>query len=237
MNEEVVGRLVGFAHWGDEAFLNRQEYEMHKAEVTADLRANRAAGFEVNQHLVGQLKTIISRKQHQMNVMKMHTYEEVQHAMEEMLPLFAKMHAELFVKEIDNSLIGIHKNTVAMHDAVTRQSRILDAMDASSYEDLIPHLFYLYDKEKQLQCHIQRHAKNMHKNAVKLVKHMNGNYFGRLSRVANTEEFHKAHGEVFTAAYLLSVASRAIAKVQGNDTRELHDLETAFMSNIAPYGR
>jgi hypothetical protein len=237
MNEQVMDRFTAFAHWGEEAFLNKYQYTLHKAEVAEDLRTNKKQGYTENKHNIEQLKNTINRKQEQMNSMKIQTYEEMQEAMHDIVPLFVNMHAELFAKEIQNSINSVHKNTVALHDSVTRQLRVLEATDKETFEELVPHIIYLYDKEKQLQSHIQNHAERMHSNATKLIKHMNQNYFGRLSRVANTEEFYKDHSHIFTAAYLLCVASRAVAKVQGADTRNLASLENEFIENIAPYGR
>jgi hypothetical protein len=234
MDTDTVGKLVGFAHWGQEAQWNKQEYEQHKAEVFQLLKDNKDAGFEANETLINQWSNVIKRKQHQMNTMKLHAYGEMLHALEEMLPYFRKMHAELYAKEIENSFKGLQRNTFALHDAVTRQSRVLDGIDRETFDEFVPHILYLYDKEKRIQGKIDGHAFIIHKNALKLVNHMDKNYFGRLAKIAD-QQFRTDHSEVLRATYLLSVSSRAVAKIHGLDTTELQSKETIFMGNIAPY--
>ncbi len=234
MDEDTVGKLLGFVQWSQEAFWNKQEYEGHKAEVIQTLNETCSRGFEANKHLIKQLVSVTDRKQMQMNIMNIEVYSEMLFIMENIVPLFAGMHAELFVKEIENSLKRIHKNTVALHDVVKNQSRVLNAIEAETYEDFMPHISYLYDKEIHIKNRINEHVNIVHCNGKKLVKHLNANYFGQLGKIIDNQ-FRTDHSEILQATYFISTISRSVAKLHGKNAEELYALETKFTGNIAPF--
>ncbi|PIN79033.1 hypothetical protein COV16_05210, partial [Candidatus Woesearchaeota archaeon CG10_big_fil_rev_8_21_14_0_10_34_8] len=229
MDHELVGRLAGYAKWGSEAFLNKQEYENYKAEICTRLNNQKNMSYIENLDTINELQSLLHKKQIQMNNMNLHVFEEIKDTIKEMMPLFEGMHAELFAKEIENSSEGIFKNSVALHDAVLRQSEAISSLNEATYAFLLPNVLFLYDRELELRSKIKKHASVMHNNGLKLVNHMKKNYFERLSSVSSDKKFLEDHHDLLVASYLLSVCSRAAANVYGVDTNSLEQIEDGFI--------
>ena len=230
MDDETIGKALGYVEWSTHAAAIRQGYNQDKQQLVSDINKN--SGYEQNKYLLQQVQRIIGRKQSQTLSLKLHVYEELQNILEDIMPIFEDMHAELFVSEIHAGTIALHNNTAVLHETIKRQEQLLAAMNFQTFDDLIDSVLFLYQKEQQLNANMQKHAIIIHKNATKLVQHMDKNYFERLSRISNTEEFFNNHKDILHATYLVSVCSRALARIHGLDTRTLTEKENGFRKSV-----
>lgn len=235
LDAELVGRLHGYVQWGVEIHWNKQEQHAHKDEVMTALKEKQVAGFDVNKQLLRELKQVIERKQHPLHEQKTHVYHDLKATIQELKSHFRNMHAELFVEDVSFAIERLHENVLALTDTIRRQARLVAALNAQTYDELIPQIFYLYEKEKNIEKTMREYADEMHKKSRHVLKHCNINYFKRLKQLAGDKQYHADHHDLFVAAYLLDVGSRAAAHVHGIDTTEAKNNEEHFLSNIAPF--
>ena len=235
LNTELVGRLHGYVQWAADIYWNKQEHHAHKSDVITLLKEKRALGFEANKPLLQELKQVIERKQIPAHQQKMHVYYDIKETVNALKPHFRNMHAELFVDDAAFAAERLHENVVILADIVKRQAKLVNALTSVTYDELLPQIMYLYEKEKDVEKAMAVHAGEMHAKSHHVLKHLNSNYFGRMKEITTDKKFRQDHHDLFVAGYLLDVSSRAVAHVHGITTNAAKDSEEAFLSNIAPF--
>ncbi len=233
MDEELIGRFNGYAQWAAELYWNKRTDEVQKQQIISAIRANRNAGFTQNKAAVGELKALLQKKQIPATEMHIQVAGDIRETLKELKEHFKDMHAELHVEDIVHGAGRVHENVAALYDALRRQEKILLNLNETVFADLIPHLFFLYDKELQLIQNIERHSHGMYKKSAKVVKHVHQNYFSRLKQVSGEKQFFEDHREILLATYLLSVSGRTVGNVHGLNTTEGRQAEAAFISSLA----
>lgn len=233
MDEEIIGRVHGYIQWAADAYWNKKEYEAQKTEMCSVLKQNKNLGFDENKHAIQQLKLIISKRQLPVNKIKVQIYEDIKELLLYLKVHFQNMHAELFVTDVIYAAERVHENTVILNDTVQRQEKILDGLTPETFDELMQHFLFLLEKEQGLQEGINRHSIEMCNVAMRLMRHINYNYFFRLSKISRDRQFHNDHNDIFISAYLLSICSRAIGNVYGIDLAELQEVEESFVNNIS----
>ncbi len=234
LNTELVGRLHGYVQWGAEIYWNKQEHHAHKDEVMTALKEKNVTGFEANKQRISELKQIIEGKQYPLHEQKAYVYRDLKETIEALKLHFRNMHAELFVEDVFFASERLHDNVVALIDTIKQQARLVVAVNEQTYNDFIPQIFYLYEKEKFIEKRMVEYANEMHKKSRHVLQHFNINYFERLKQLVGDKQYHADHHDLFIAAYLLDVGSRTVAHVHGIDTTEAKNNEEHFLSNIAP---
>lgn len=235
MDAEVLGKLHGYIQWAAEVQWNRREHDVHKREVVALLNKQRTAGFVGNAMTVQELRNLVHGKQLPLHESKKQVYLDIKDTIADLLPLFRNMHVELFLKDILFSMTRVHENTLGIHDALQRQVRLIGALTPQTFEELLPHILYLYSKETQLQQQNETHVADMHRKTVRVMRHLNNNYFQTLKKVSADQKFREDHHDLFVASYMLSLCSRTMAQEYGLPSQDLAAVENSFMGNIAPY--
>lgn len=235
LDTELVGRLHGYVQWGAEIHWNKQEHHAHKSDVMTLLKEKRTLGFEANKQLIQEVKQVIVRKQIPSHEQKIQVYHDIKETVEGLKSHFKNMHAELFVEDAAFAAQRLHENVVILADIVKRQAKLVNALNAGTYDDLLPQIMYLYEKEQSLEKAMAVHAEEMHAKSHHVLKHLHQNYFERMKAVTADKKFREDHHDLFVAGYLLDVSSRAVAHVHGIATTEAKRSEEAFLSNIAPF--
>lgn len=233
MDEELIGRFNGYAQWAAEVHWNNRTNEVQKQQIMSTIRANRNAGFAQNKAAVEELNFILQKKQIPGAEMHIQVARDIRETLKELKVHFKDMHAELHVEDVIHGAGRVHENVTALYDALKRQEKILLNLNETVFSDLIPHLFFLYDKELQLNENIRQHSKGMYTKSAKVVKHIHENYFSRLKQVSTEKQFFEDHREVLLATYLLSVSGRTAGNVHGLNTTEGRQAEAAFISSLA----
>ncbi len=232
MDDEELGQALGYVQWAEEICTNTQADEEQKESSVQFLQAHRALGFAENKEAIKQFHDILRRKQLQQTAMKGEVYGDIRKNIAEKISTFENMHAELFAREIAHTVQNVHQNTLLLYDVLVRQEKLLGAMTSETFADLVPHVLFLYEKERNLNGQIEKRITILHKNTLKLVEHISSNYFGRLAKLAQTKEFQEDHHDLFIGAYYLSILTRVVTKAQGTNTQELLEKENQFLKNI-----
>ncbi len=235
MDAEVLGKLHGYIQWAAEVQWNRREHDVHKREVVMLLNQHKEAGFVGNAMTLQELKHLVNGNQLPLHESKKQVYIDLKDTLTDILPLFRNMHVELFLKDIIFSMTRVHENNLGIHDALQRQTKLLNALNPQTFEELLPHILYLYSKEIQLQQQNESHVIDMHRKTTHVIGHLNKNYFKTLKKLSNEPKFREDHHDLFVAAYMLSLCSRTMAQEYGLASLDLAKVETTFIENIAPY--
>ncbi|MEK6867507.1 MAG: hypothetical protein AABX98_01660 [Nanoarchaeota archaeon] len=235
LDTELVGRLHGYVQWGAEVHWNKQEHHAHKSDVMTLLKEKRALGFEANKVMLQELKQVIERKQIPAHGQKIRVYHDIKETVEALKPHFRNMHVELFVDDAAFAAQRLHENVMILADIVKRQAKLVGALTPITYDELLPQIMYLYEKEQEVEKAMAVHAGEMHAKSHHVLKHLNSNYFERMKELTNDKKFREDHHDLFVAGYLLDVSSRAVAHVHGITTNAAKDSEEAFLTNIAPF--
>ncbi len=233
MDEELIGRFNSYAQWAAQVHWNRRTDEVQKQQILANLRANRNAGFAQNKAAVEELKSLLQKKQIPATEMHIQVAGDIRETLQELKNHFKDMHAELHVEDVVHGAGRVHENVTVLYDALKRQEKILLNLNETVFSDLIPHLFFLYNKELQLNANIRQHSQSMYTKSAKVVKHIHQNYFSRLKQVSTEKQFFEDHKEVLLATYLLSVSGRTAGNVHGLNTTEGRQAEAAFIGSLA----
>lgn len=232
LHDEELGQALGYVHWAEEICTNIQGDEGQKEECVQSLRSNRVSGFTGNKEILHRLNDIIHKKQVQQIAMKGEVYAHIQKTIAEKITCFENMHAELFAREIAYKVQQVHQQTTLLFDVLLREEKLLTALNQESFENLIPHILFLCEKEKRLKENSKHATTAIHKNALKLIEHMSFNYFDRLAKLAETKEFHEDHHDLFMGTYLLSTLVRTIIYAEGFDASELLEKEQQFIKHL-----
>lgn len=235
LDTELVGRFHGYVQWGAEIHWNKQEQHAHKIEVISLLEEKQSLGFEATKSLIHELKQVIEQKQIPIHEQKMRVFNDIKETVAALKPHFKNMHAELFVEDAAFAAQRLHENSIMLADTVKRQAKLLGALNAGTYDDLLPQVIYLYERERNLEQTMVGHAEEMQKKSHHVLKHLNSNYFERMKMLADDKKFREDHHDLFVAGYLLDVSSRAVAHVHGITTNAAKDSEEVFLGNIAPF--
>ncbi len=235
MDAEVLGKLHGYIQWAAEVQWNRREHDVHKREVMALLNQHKDAGFVGNAMTLEELRHLVHGKQLPLHESKKQVYLDIKDTITDIFPLFRNMHAELFLKDILFSMTRVHENTLGIHDSLQRQEKLIGALTPQTFEELLPHIMYLYGKEVQLQQQNEAHVADMHKKTVRIMGHLNKNYFKTLKKVSADPKFKEDHHDLFVASYMLSLCSRTMTQEYGLASQDLAAVENSFIGNIAPY--
>ncbi len=235
LDTELVGRLHGYVQWGAEIHWNKQEHHAHKNDVMTLLKENRMLGFEANKQRIQEVKQVIERKQIPIHEQKIQVYHDIKETVEGLKSHFENMHAELFVEDAAFAAQRLHQNVVILADIIKRQAKLVNALNAGTYDDLLPQIMYLYEKEQDVEKAMAVHAEEMHAKSHHVLKHLNNNYFERMKVITTDKKFREDHHDLFLAGYLLDVSSRAVAHVHGITTAEAKSSEETFLGNIAPF--
>lgn len=233
MDEELIGRFNSYAQWAAELYWNKRIDEVQKQQVMGALRLNRNAGFMQNRTTREELTALIQKKQIPATEMHIHVAGDIRETLKELKEYFKDMHAELYVADIVHAATRVHENVAALYDALKRQEKILLNLNETTFHDLIQHLFFLYEKELQLNQNIEQHSHGMYKKSTKVVKHIHENYFSRLKSVSAEKQFFEDHREILLATYLFSVSGRMVGNLHGFNTTEGRQAEAAFISSLA----
>lgn len=235
LDDETIGRLQGYVQWGADACWHKKAQEAEKEKACSQLKQQKQAGFGVNKEFLQEIKALVGKKQLPLYEMKSQVYEDMKETLSAMKPSFHNMHAELFMADAVYAAERIHDNSIMLFDVLKRQEKLLQAITPETFEELVQHFLFLYEKEQKLQQKNKEHSSDMSSQAVRILEHLQQNYFERLASVSKEKEFYQTHQDIFLAAYLLSVCSRAIGNVQGIETAALRDAEAAFVQNMTPH--
>lgn len=233
MDEELIGRFNGYAQWAAEVYWNKRTDEVQKQQGIAQLRENRRAGFEKNKITIAEVNGVIQKKQIPTAEMHVRVAADMRETLKQLKEHFKNMHAEIHVADIAQGAARVHENVAIVYDALKRQEKILLNLNEETFHDLIPHLFFLYDKELQLNQSIERHSYEMYKKSTKVVKHIHKNYFSCLKAVSGEKQFFEDHKEILLATYVFSVSGRIVGNVHGLNTTEGRQAEAAFIGRLA----
>lgn len=235
MDVETLGKLHGYIQWGADVYWNKQEHDIHKREVFAILQEHKDAGYVGNAMTIQELKSIINGKQLPFHATKQHISIDIKDTFEDLAPLFQNMHVGLFVTDVLLSVTRLHQNTVALHDSLQRQAKLLHAVNAQTCEDLLPHVFFLYGREQQFHRQNQQHVHDIYAKTLRVLRHLNKNYFTTLKHLASDKKYREDHHDLFVSAYVLSLCTRALTQEYGIPSQDLASVEEAFIGNVAPY--
>lgn len=235
MDAEVLGKLHGYIQWAAEMQWNRREHDIHKRETIALLNQHKKAGFVGNAMTLQELRRLVHGKQLPLHESKKQVSLDLKDTITDIFPLFCNMHAELFLKDILFSITRVHENNLGVHDTLERQVKLIAALTEQTFEELLPHILYLYGKEVQLQEQNQTHVMDVHKKTVRVIEHVNKNYFKTLKKLNDNPKFREDHHDLFVAAYMLSLCSRTLTQEYGVPSQDLTSIENEFIKNIAPY--
>lgn len=235
LDDETIGRLQGYVQWGADVSWHKKTQEAEKEKACSQVKQQKQEGFEANKEFLQEIKAIVAKRQLPLYEMKSQVYEDMKEVLSAMKPSFHNMHAELFMADAVYAAERIHDNSIILFDVLKRQEKVLGAVTAETFEELVPHLLFLHEKEQKLQQKNKEHSIDMSSQSVRILEHLQQNYFERLASLSREKEFYQAHQDIFLAAGVLSICSRAIGNVQGIDIAALRNAEAAFVQNIAPH--
>ena len=235
MDTETLGKLHGYIQWAADVHWNKEEQDAHKREVLALLEQHRDTGFVANALTLQELRMLVNRKQVPLHAAKKEVSLDIKDTVEEIQPYFQKMHIELFAQDILHAVRRVYENSLIVHDSLLRQARLIQALTVQTFDELLPHIFFLYRKECHLQNQIQQHVSDINRHSFYIISHLNKNYFQHLAKLTTDSKFRQDHHDIFVASYILSLCSRALAQEYGISYEKLASAEATYIANIAPY--
>lgn len=234
MDDELLARFHGYTQWAKQMHWNIQESRIHKRElfnVFQQYKDKPQLILAQTQHA----KTLIHKKQIPHGEELVAVFHDMSQSQKELLPLFSGMHAALFVQNIVEISARMHQHALVLFDSQQRQLRVLNGFSAEVYKDLLPHLFFLYEKEKKLQAAMIQEAGKIELNRKKVVRHMHENYITRLRKLHEDDTFRENHREILHGTYLISLSGSVFAHLYGISQKEGQVHENEFLNAIAQF--
>lgn len=232
MDDETIGRLQGYVQWGADAYWNKKAQEAEKQKACSQVKQQKQAGFQANKEFLQEIKKNVTKKQLPLYEMKSQVYEDIKERLASIKPFFHNMHAELFLADAVYATERIHDNSMMISDVLKRQEKLLHAITSETFEELAPHILFLYEKEQRLQQKNKEHSVELSFQTMRILGHLYQNYFERLASLNKEKQFHEDHKDLFLAAWVLSMCTRAMGNAQGIETTALRNIEQAFVQKI-----
>ncbi len=234
MDDELLARFHGYTQWAKQMHWNLQEAAVHKRELFAIFQQHKD-NPKVILAQTENMKSLVQKKQLSHGEELLAVFHDIKESQKELIPFFQGMHAELFVKNVVNSIERMHGHAMTLSDVQQRQLRILNGMRAEICADLLPHLFFLYEKEKKTQRTMFIETEVISKNKKKLVHHMHENYITRLQKLHGDASFREDHRQLLQLTYLISLTGSIFGNLYGVSQKEEQGHENEFLSAVAVF--
>lgn len=231
LNVELLGRLQGYVNWSSEIVWHKQKHDSLKQQSLQHLKKHQKKGYKINAQLLKQLSDIVVKKQVPLHSQKVHVHDDIKETMNILKSVFIKTYPELFVEDAVYVSERMYEHAILLHDAVSRQALLLHALNQDTYEDVLPQLFFLCDKEIGERQKLQAYAQDVLVSSARVLAHMNNNYFVRMKKLASDSQYIEDHRQLFVAAYALALCSRALATLY-DVSEDSNALEELFLSNV-----
>lgn len=233
VNGELLGRLQGYVNWASEVVWHKQKHDSLKQQSVKILKKQRKKGYDVHAQLLKQLSDVVARKQVPLHEQNVHVHEDIRETMNLLKIMFSKAHAELFVEDAVYASESMHEHAVLLHDAICKQALLLKAVSQQTYDDVVPQVIFLCEKEAEIKQKLQYHAEQVSQSSVKVLLHINENYFVRMKKLALDHQYIEDQRQVFVAGYALALCSKTLATLYEVPI-DMVAVEEVFLSNVAP---
>ncbi len=235
LNPELLGRLHGYCEWAAEVSWHKERHDAAKKEFLTQLKKQQKSGFQKNAGILSRASALVAQKQVPFHRQNVHVNEDIHETMNALKFLFMDMHAELFFEDVVYSSEKMHEHAVVLHDVVSRQAALFRAISHHTYVDYLSQILFLYDKEANIWEKLKKYAGESLKSSHTILKHVNGNYFVRMEKLAANQQYIEDQRPLFVATYAVGLCSRALGMLYGLPGEDLDDLkviENVFLSNI-----